>query len=196
VKRYKDQLWLWSTISISVSLGAIGVAGFVSPVWWISEEDGRCRIGLQRYAAIPLLTCDIVINVYLTLVFVYLLSPLVKGSGPLAAGCASRFTQYFSNLFNRAKKKATVDLHRSNQVMARKVETLLWKTLIGCVLVILPTAGNLAALCVLVGKELAFVSQPLRWYMCSMLTVLLLLDLLHHLHLRWYVCSSRLLSLY
>ncbi|CAN9387069.1 unnamed protein product [Alternaria alternata] len=54
-----------------------------------------------------------------------------------------------------------MDLHRSNKALVKRVETLLQKTLIGCVLVILPTAGNLAAICILVGKELAFICLTL-----------------------------------
>ncbi|KAA8625207.1 hypothetical protein PtrSN002B_002400 [Pyrenophora tritici-repentis] len=157
LSRKHDVFWLLSTIAIVISLGAICLTGFISPVYWLSSVDGRCRIGLQRYAVIPLLTCDIVINLYLTLVFIYLLSPLVKDSEAFGAGFASRVAQGIGILSRTAKQKATFDLQRSNQVMARKFEKLLWKTLIGCVLVIVPTAGNLAALTILVGKELAFV---------------------------------------
>jgi hypothetical protein len=160
--RSKDLLWLLSTIAIAASLGAICITGIVSPKYELSDKDGRCRIGLQRYAAIPLLTFDIVINLYLTLVFIYLLSPLVKNSPASGTSLASRVTLWISKIFGRAKQKATIDLHRSNKVLVKKVENLLWKTLIGCVLVILPTGGNLAAVCILVGKELAFVSSALN----------------------------------
>jgi len=159
LSRKHDLFWLLSTIAIVGSLGAIGIAGFISPVYWISDLDGRCRIGLQRYAVIPLLTCDIFINVYLTLVFIYLLSPLIKDSKAFGSGLASRMAQGIHTLSRTARQKAAVELHRSNQLMAHKFEKLLWKTLIGCVLVVLPTAGNLAALCILVGRELAFVSH-------------------------------------
>ncbi|RYO28264.1 hypothetical protein AA0113_g12213 [Alternaria arborescens] len=54
-----------------------------------------------------------------------------------------------------------MDLHRSNKALVKRVETLLQKTLIGCVLVILPTGSNLAAICILVGKELAFICLTL-----------------------------------
>jgi hypothetical protein len=158
MSRYHDLLWLLSTIGIVSSLGAVGVVAFVLPVYWMSEEDGRCRIGIKRYTGVPLLTCDIIINVYLTLVFVYLLSPLVRGSQSWSASLTSRLGLWIGNMCGRAKRKATVGLRRSNQIMARKVETLLWKTFIGTILVIVPTAGNLTSLCILQGKELAFVS--------------------------------------
>ena len=154
--RYHDLLWLYSTIGIVVSLGTIGCVAFILPVFWISD-DGRCRIGVKRYTGVPLLTCDIVINVYLTLVFVYLLSPLVRGGQTSSASFPSRLALWIGNICSRTKNKATPNLHRSNEVMAKKVETLLWKTFWGTVLVIVPTGANLASLCILQGNELAFV---------------------------------------
>ncbi|OAG19925.1 hypothetical protein CC77DRAFT_1009615 [Alternaria alternata] len=149
------------TIAIIVCLGAICIVGIVSPKYVLSEVDGRCRIGLQRYAAIPLLTCDIVINLYLTTVFIYLLSPLVKDNTSSGNGVVNRVTLCISKALGRVQQKATMDLHRSNKALVERVETLLQKTLIGCVLVILPTGGNLAAICILVGKELAFICLTL-----------------------------------
>ncbi|KAG9195880.1 hypothetical protein G6011_01001 [Alternaria panax] len=157
MSRYHDLLWLLSTIGIVSSLGAVGIVAFVLPVFWMSDTDGRCRIGVKRYTGVPLLTCDIVINIYLTLVFVYLLSPLVRGSQSSSPSFANRLALCIGNTCGRAKCKATVDLRRSNQVMAKKVETLLWKTFIGSVLVIVPTAANLTSLCILQGHELAFI---------------------------------------
>jgi uncharacterized protein involved in cysteine biosynthesis len=168
--RYKDPLWLWSTLVITGSLSATTIAGFIEPLYSFFQ-DGRCHIGLQRYSSIPLLTCDIIINVYLTLVFVYLMSPLIKGSRYSGRFYASSLTNWVGNSLSRASKKAAVDLHRSNLVMAQKVEKLLSKTLIGCVLVILPTVGNLAAMCILVGKELAFVSNRSHYKARDVLTI-------------------------
>jgi hypothetical protein len=159
--RYRDPLWLWSTIAVAGSLVATAVAGFVEPLHEFFP-DGRCHIGLQRYSSIPLLTCDIIINIYLTLVFVYLMSPLIKSTRPSGGSFGNSITHWIGSSFSRARQKANVDLHRSNQVMAQRVEKLLWKTLIGCALVILPTAGNLAAICILVGRELASVSERSR----------------------------------
>lgn len=181
--RYKDLLWLLSTIAIIVCLGAICIVGIVSPKYVLSEVDGRCRIGLQRYAAIPLLTCDIVINLYLTTVFIYLLSPLVKDNTSSGTGVVNRVTLCISKTLGRVQQKATMDLHRSNKALVKRVETLLQKTLIGCVLVILPTGGNLAAICILVGKELAFVSSGLDDPNEASRSNILFLDLPHFVHL-------------
>ena len=141
------------------------------------------RVGLQRYAAIPLLTCDIVINLYLTTVFIYLLSPLVKDNTSSGNGVVNRVTLCISKALGRVQQKATMDLHRSNKALVKRVETLLQKTLIGCVLVILPTGGNLAAICILVGKELAFVSSDLDNPNEASRSNILFLDLSQSVHL-------------
>ncbi|XP_014554067.1 hypothetical protein COCVIDRAFT_105956 [Bipolaris victoriae FI3] len=154
--RWSDYLWLFSTIGICISLGAIGVAGFVVPITSLSKDDGRCRIGLQPYAIIPLLLCDIAINVLLTLVFIYLLSPVVRGSRPSGAGFASRLARATGNLCGRAKQRTAVNLHPANQRLVRRVERLLFKTLVGCFFVVLPASGNLIALWIYRGKMPAF----------------------------------------
>lgn len=182
--RWRDYLWMFSTIGICVSLGAIGVAGFVVPITSLSKTDGRCRIGLQPYAIIPLLVCDIVINVLLTLVFIYLLSPVIRGSRPSGAGFASRLARATGNLCGQAKQRKAINLHPANQRLVRRVEKLLFKTLVGCFLVVLPASGNLTALCIYRGKMPAFVSQADVEQVRIVLTCVLP-DVLYYLHIRW-----------
>jgi hypothetical protein len=103
--------------------------------------------------------CDIVINVLLTLVFIYLLSPLARGSQPAGGGFTSQLAWAVGNVCRRTRRKDDVHLHPANQRLVRKVERLLWKTLLGCVLVVLPASGNLTALSIFEGKMPAFVSR-------------------------------------
>lgn len=180
--RWSDYLWLLSTIGIFVSLGAIGVAGFVVPITSLSKDDGRCRIGLQPYAIIPLLICDIVINVLLTLIFIYLLSPVIRRSRPSGAGFASRLARATGSLCGRAKQRIAVNLHPANQRLVRRVERLLFKTLVGCFLVVLPASGNLTALWVYQGKMPAFVSQAVVEQV-GIVLMCVLLDVLYNLHI-------------
>lgn len=158
MRRGRDWLWVVGTLTIAAGFGTIAAAGFVWPTAEISLVDGRCRIGLPRYVTIPLMTFDIVINVCLTLTFVYLLSPLVRaGSLPTSAFPASRFTKCLARCVRRARTRASVDLRPANQDAAKKIEKLLWRTFIGSCLVLIPTAGNLASLTSLKGRELGWV---------------------------------------
>ncbi|KAH7357442.1 hypothetical protein BKA66DRAFT_574439 [Pyrenochaeta sp. MPI-SDFR-AT-0127] len=158
VRRTRDWLWVIGTLTIAVVFGTIAVAGFVWPIANISKKDGRCRIGLPQYVTIPLLSFDVLINILLTLVFVFLLSPLIRsGSHSTAAFPASRFTKCLGSLWRRPRPSHSLDLRPANQVRAKKIERLLWRTFIGSCLVLIPTVGNMASLTSLKGRELGWV---------------------------------------
>jgi hypothetical protein len=158
--RHRDRLWLYSTIAIVGCLGTIAIIGAIRPIYQLSAHDGRCRIGLERAVAVPLLICDIIINIFLTFVFVYLLSPLIPRGIPSSNSFKPRFPQWIGKQCDRARKKASVEMHRSNQTLVKRVENMLCKTFIATVLIMLPTGANLGAISVLEGDELAFVSHP------------------------------------
>ncbi|KAI8940790.1 hypothetical protein NX059_002054 [Plenodomus lindquistii] len=158
MRRHHDLVWLFGMVAIAFGFGSTAIAGFIWPIADFNSSSRRCHIGLRRRVTIPLLGFDFMLNVFLTLVFVYLLSPVVRSLDlRFCTFPASRFTMCIGNLFRRAKKKAAVDLHRSNQRMVRQMEHLLVKTLVGSVLIMLPTLGNLITLCVLGGRELGWV---------------------------------------
>lgn len=158
MRRTRDWLWVSGTLAIAVVFGTIAVTGFIWPIAVISETDGRCRIGLPEYVTIPLLSFDVVINILLTLVFVYLLSPLIRsGNLTSAAFPASRFTKCLGSLCRRSRATTSLDLRPANQVRARRIEKLLWRTFIGSCLVLIPTVGNMASLTSLKGRELGWV---------------------------------------
>ena len=151
-RRYYDWIWLVGVLTIFGGFGSIAIVGFIWPMSSISEDDGRCRIGLPRYVTIPLLSFDVMINTYLNFVFIYLLSPLVR-----SGGLVSRVTKSLGSFGNRSRARNGVDLLPANRQMIDRIERLLWKTLIGACLVLLPTAGNMASLTVLNGRELGWV---------------------------------------
>ena len=158
MRRSRDCLWVIGTLIIAAVFGTIAVIGYIWPIAYISSTDGRCRMGLPRYVTIPLLSFDVLINVLLTLVFVYLLSPLVRTSRlPSAAFPASRFTKCLGSLCSRSRARNMVDLRPANQSRAKRIEKLLWRTFIGSCLVLVPTVGNMASLTTLRGKELGWV---------------------------------------
>ena len=129
------------------------------PVAEVSSVDGRCRIGIPRYTTIPLLLYDVILNILLTLVFVYLLSPLIR-SGTLSAKKfpASRLTTCLSNICGRLNPSNNlIEINRCNQLVVKKIERLLLRTFIGSILVMLPTVGNMTALSALRGRELGWV---------------------------------------
>ncbi|KAF2854361.1 hypothetical protein T440DRAFT_544678 [Plenodomus tracheiphilus IPT5] len=172
MRRHCDMVWLLSMLAIGLGFGSAAITGFVWPIADFESHNRRCHIGLRRRVTIPLLGFDILLNVFLTLVFVYLISPTVRTINiPFCAFPASRFTMCLGNICSRARDTVTVDLHRSNQRMVRQMEHLLVKTLVGSVLIMLPTLGNLISLCVLGGRELGWVclticTLDVTWQTC------------------------------
>lgn len=156
MKRSHDRIWLWGMLIIVVGFGSIAICGFIWPVANVSEADGRCRIGLPFRVTIPLLTFDVAINVLLTGIFVYLLRPLFRfnkaGSPATLSGKGIR------EMFKLAHARSnSFDLGIVNHHSYKSIQRLLWKSLAGSVLVMLPTVGNLSALIPLQGQELGWV---------------------------------------
>lgn len=160
MKRSRDWIWLSGMTTISCGFGSIAICGFVWPIANLSQIDGRCRIGLPFRVTIPMLSFDVIINVLLTGVFVYLLRPLLQFNlqSEEAATAATVFASSVRRVLMRAHGRAnSFDVYAMNRQSCKAIETLLWKTLIGCTLMMLPTVGNLVALIPLHGQELGWV---------------------------------------
>jgi hypothetical protein len=122
----------------------------------ISREDGKCRVGVRRYAALPLLTFDILFNILTTLIFVYHLVPVIRSnrltdlSKPI--GCFATCLGYC----HASTKSEGIKFHTGNAKVAKRIENLIWRSLIGSCLVMIPTAANLTQLTIFKGHELGF----------------------------------------
>lgn len=150
MSRSRDWLWVSSNLIILVSFGVIAIVGFLRPIAYIAPEDGRCRIGLQRYVAVPLLSVDALVNILLTFIFVHLLGPLINSNNSKRFS-ASRIATCFTGCCG-ASDKLKVNLHTGNQRTAKKIERLLWRTFIGSTLVMLPTVANLIQIAIFQGE--------------------------------------------
>lgn len=157
MRRSADWIWLLGMLSIAGGFGSIAICGFLWPIADLSLQDGRCRVGLPLKVTIPLLTFDIIINTALTGTFIYLLKPLLRFGGvPHSNALSSRFTQGLRKMLKANEQSLSSDVYPMNQNFLRSIEALLWKTLIGSVLVMLPTVGNIAGLYTLQGRELGW----------------------------------------
>ncbi|KAF2747746.1 hypothetical protein M011DRAFT_38172 [Sporormia fimetaria CBS 119925] len=127
-------------------IGSIAICGFRWPISEVSLQDGRCRIGLPLKITIPLLTSDVLINLALTAIFVYLLRPLLRFSNfwnaANSSGCLSKIRRANHN----SSRQQSLDVYTVNESLQKSIEGLLWRTLIGSLLVMLPTVGNIATL--------------------------------------------------
>lgn len=157
VRRTSDWIWLFGMFVIVTGFGSIAICAFLWPIAEMSPKDGRCRIGLPFKVTIPLLTFDVTINTALTAVFVYLMKPLLRFRGTDGTNNAgSRITKGIWRMLSNAERPHGGEMYPMNQNFHKSIEALLRRSLIGSVLVMLPTVSNLAVMYTLKGRELGW----------------------------------------
>ena len=161
ISRSKDWLWLAGMIFIFLGFGTVALVAFLFPIADISSNDGKCRIGLPFKVTIPLLSFDCVINVALTGIFIFLLRPILRlGAQESAPYWRKKFIEALCRLLS-IKQYAADDMHQINISLIKSVEKLVYKSTIGCVLVLIPTMANLSLLFYMRGKELGWLCLTL-----------------------------------
>ncbi|KAK7180838.1 hypothetical protein PSPO01_13118 [Paraphaeosphaeria sporulosa] len=158
MKRSRDWIWLGGMMTIACGFGSIAVCGFTWPIANLSEIDGRCRIGLPFRVTIPLLSFDVAINTLLTGIFVHLLRPLLRFNVQAnEAAPITAFARGVRRVLRPHGGPTSLDVYAMNHQSFKSIERLLWKSLTGSILVMLPTVGNLVTLIPLHGQELGWV---------------------------------------
>ncbi|KAF2714154.1 hypothetical protein K504DRAFT_531002 [Pleomassaria siparia CBS 279.74] len=67
--RLKTRLWLFNSFGLLVPYTVVMMMNFVFRIAYI-DEQGVCIIGMKKIAMLPFITLDVVVNVYLTLLFI------------------------------------------------------------------------------------------------------------------------------
>lgn len=67
--RMKSKLWLFNCLFMLLPYTVFVILNFVFRITYINDK-GICIIGMQKIAMLPLITFEVVVNVYLTLLFV------------------------------------------------------------------------------------------------------------------------------
>lgn len=129
-----------------VGFGAVSVTAFMWPNAEVSPLDAKCRIGQPLKVTIPLLTYDIVVNVSLTVLFVHFLYPFLAPKGNIIS-----LVQSLSSL-NFGQQKSPNRSSNHDRVTGR-LRRLVVKTVVGGVLVMIPTVANLTGVLITRGRE-------------------------------------------
>ena len=109
-------------------------------------------MGIPGRASIPFMVVDISVNVALTGVFFYLLRPVVKLPG----------SNTISGIFGRDTiKDSDAPQAKQETVVQRNIRVLLWKSLVGSMLIMLPTVANMVQFYITGGRELALICLSL-----------------------------------
>ncbi|OCL05032.1 hypothetical protein AOQ84DRAFT_414522 [Glonium stellatum] len=173
LRRTHDWVWLAGMIVVASGFGTIAVFAFVYPLTDLATTDGKCHIGLPLKVTIPLLSFDAIINLALTGVFIYLLQPLLSFGG--LSNTSPLWPNKLTSCIRRVLKiKERLDSDYSspiNRNFLKSIEALLWKSLIGSVLVTLPTVANLGLLYHMKGRELGWLcfticTIDVTWAVC------------------------------
>ncbi|OCK84811.1 hypothetical protein K432DRAFT_344472 [Lepidopterella palustris CBS 459.81] len=158
LRRAHDWIWLAGMLMVGIGFGSIAVVAFTFPVANLSVMDGRCRIGLPLKVTIPLLSFDAIINLVLTGVFIHLLRPLLSfgGISDISPLWVNRWMDKIRGMLKTKEAPSSALLCPANRSLLRSVEVLLWKSLFGSILVMLPTVANLGLLYHMKGRELGW----------------------------------------
>lgn len=159
MSRHKDWVWLVGLFIMLGGFGSIAIVGYLTPVVELSRLDGLCRIGLPPKVSFPLLCFDVLVNVLLTGVFFWLLRPVIQFHGLLRGRkcCGGIFG---SNHKRMTRNHDVMESQGSNgleKAVNSNIMTLLWKCLVGSMLVMLPTVGNMAQFYAMKSRELGWV---------------------------------------
>lgn len=146
IRRHQDIIWVFGTIVILAGFGTIGVFAFLDPVTGISATDGKCRIGLPFKTALPLLVFDILVNFFLTSVFVSIgLKQFRRYSVKQRLGMV---------LYALPAKCYRRPIPRTAEgVKDLYMEVIIAKSLVGAISIVVPTTTNLAIFLYVTGHE-------------------------------------------
>lgn len=145
VRRSKDKIYLACVVPAVILYTAICINSYFWRVTSMHSSDGRCHFGIRSIASIPILSVNIFTNVGLTGVFFYLLRPMIKLHG--SAGIAAALTR-------KSKTESTDEPIMAETTAQRNIKMLLWKSIIGAILIELPVTANMVQFIVTRGQEL------------------------------------------
>ncbi|KAJ4370858.1 hypothetical protein N0V86_008551 [Didymella sp. IMI 355093] len=138
-------------VMVVASFLGVAINAYLKPIIEM-QDDERCHMGIPGQASIPFMVVDISVNVALTGVFFYLLRPVAKLHGFNTS----------SGVFGKStiKDPDTPQAWKETAVQ-RNIRILLWKSLFGSMLIMLPTIANMVQFYITGGRELALICLSL-----------------------------------
>lgn len=123
VTRRRDWVYIGSMLFMMTASSGIVINAWLHPYTAMDPKTGRCHTGIQRKVTVPFLIIDIVMDIVLTLVFFYLLQPVLKENGNWS----------FSIIFSSSRTRAgMVEIEGSRDTaVQRSIRALLQKSIIG-----------------------------------------------------------------
>ncbi|KNG51420.1 hypothetical protein DDE82_000738 [Stemphylium lycopersici] len=148
MNRKNDKIYLACMTMIVVMYGAVAINSYVNHVTEMKGEDGRCHFGIRGIVSIPFTVVNFFTDAVLTTVFFYLLQPVVQKPG----------TSTIAAMIGKKSGDTASTAHGGADSPARKnIRILLWKSIIGSLLIEIPTAANMIQFVITKGEELGMI---------------------------------------
>lgn len=145
VRRKHDKIYLACLALVVFMFVPVAINSYVSPVVDMGPKNVRCYFGIEAKASIPVLAVNIVVDVCLTGVFFYLLRP------------AARMHQ-FSTIPDALRRVSThipfSPMVTSHTAAQRNIRSLVWRSIIGSLLIEIPMMANMIQFVLVDGEEL------------------------------------------
>ncbi|KAH4043149.1 hypothetical protein HBH98_231170 [Parastagonospora nodorum] len=146
VKRSKDYIYLSCLAMVLALYGAISVNACIFRYTALQASDGRCHGGIRSIASLPTLCINLFTNVVLTVVFFYLLLPVIK----------FRVNAPAAGLPN-SKKRTFLVAHPDETGVQKNIRILMWKSIIGSLLIEVTMLANMIQFTLTKGEELGMI---------------------------------------
>jgi hypothetical protein len=153
VRRRHDKLYLICLVTVLVLFGPVIINSYANPVITMGRSNTRCHFGIKGKASIPVLAVSTFVDLVLTGVFLYLLRPAIDVHEPSAiSNLVARQGNGHFTLARTASK---------DSIPQRNIRTVLWKSIIGSLLIELPMMANMIQFVITKGEELGTVCMAL-----------------------------------
>lgn len=157
LRRSHDWLYISSMVLMLLSFGTVAINAYLTPIIEMNPSNGRCHMGIPGRASIPFMSVDIAVNTALTGIFIYLLHPIAKLGSPPGGSRGLRPRTFYTT-------PGTMVIEHTEEYETAAQESirfLLRKSLIGSMLIMLPTIANMVQFYITEGRELALICLTL-----------------------------------
>ena len=119
------------------------------------NKTGRCHIGVPGNVAIAYAIATLLVDIVMTGVYLCLLRPLMKSTG------LNMRSSVFSGSFRRKLSNSQKKSRKRETIAQKNLKIVLWKSIIGGLLTMLPTVANMVQFMMTKGRELAVICLTL-----------------------------------
>lgn len=164
-RRFKDYVWCFWMFLTGLGFAVLIPIAFIYPHTQLVGPNSRCEMGLPMAVSVSLLLFDAFINFSLTAVFIWLIRPLLAFRRTRDPDSKSYFRKRLGSSFNALCTHIPIKLpstggpyHQAvNQSIVGRVERLVWKSIAGTILIVMPTIANLVSMTAIGGREHAWI---------------------------------------